>query len=299
MYSLENNKIKISIKKTGAELCEISSIKNKTQFMWDANPDIWANYAPNLFPIIGALKNNTYIYNNKSYQLPKHGFIRNNKDLVLIQETKNSLTFKLKYNDNLLKNYPFKFDYQITYKLVNNKIKITYAVTNLDHKSIYFSLGGHPAFKCPVYKNENYNDYFLEFEHVEQSHTHLINKQNGLISLKTTPVFTDSNIIDLHHNLFNNDALIFKDLSSRKVTLSSKNKGPILTMHYKDFNYLGVWAKPKANFVCIEPWLGIADPEKTNQIITHKEGIINLEANKKFTASYDIEIHDSALKDIE
>lgn len=296
MYSISNSKIKISVKKTGAELCEISSVKNKTNFMWDANPKIWGSFAPNLFPVIGALKDGSYIYENKIYTLPKHGFIRNNNAVKCIAQTSNSLTFGLQYSDDLLKIYPFKFDFTLSYLIRDNVIELVHTIKNLDEKTMYFSLGGHPAFKCPVYDNENYNDYALEFEHLENSKSHLINMANGLISPKTKTIFKNSTILPLKHDLFNDDALIFKDLKSKKVTLKSKTHGNILSITYTNFEYLGIWAKPSGNYVCIEPWLGIADNENTNQNIKEKEGILTLEAGKTFKASYSIEIHQGQLK---
>tara|TARA_R110002050_G_scaffold139804_1_gene264378 strand:+ start:680 stop:1594 length:915 start_codon:yes stop_codon:yes gene_type:complete len=294
MYTLENNKLKIGVKKAGAELSQISSVKNTNEFMWDANPNIWANHAPNLFPIIGALKDDSYIFENQTYQLVKHGFVRYNEDVVLHEQTKASLTFKLKYNDATLQSYPFKFEFYITYKLTDNVIEIIHTVKNIDIKTMYFSLGGHPAFKCPVY-NDTYDDYFLEFEHNETSERHLINMENGLISSNKEPVFKDSNILRLTHELFNDDALVFKDLKSRKVTLKSDTYGAILTVKHPEFPYLGIWAKPNGDYVCIEPWLGIADSEDTNQDFKTKEGILSLKAQESFTASYSIEIHNNHL----
>lgn len=295
MFTLQNDKIKISIKKIGAELCKIISVKNKTDFMWNANPDVWGSFAPNLFPIIGALKDNSYIFDNKKYKLPKHGFIRHNDAITLNEQTENSLTFKLTSNKVLQKIYPFKFEFYITYILIENCIEVKHTVKNCDDKSIYFSIGGHPAFKCPVFNNENYDDYVLEFEQAENSKTHLINMKNGLISSKTKPMIVNTNTLPLTHDLFNEDALIFKDLKSRKVTLKSALNGEILSVSYQDFNYLGIWAKPNGDYVCIEPWLGIADSENTNQEFTTKEGIISLKPNKTFEAAYQIEINETLL----
>ncbi|WP_034040130.1 aldose 1-epimerase family protein [Wocania ichthyoenteri] len=295
MFELENNKLKIAVKNIGAELCDISSTQNKTQFMWDANPNIWDNYAPNLFPVIGALKDDTYLFENKEYNLPKHGFIRQNKNIKLHEQTENSLTFALSYDNESLKNYPFKFAFYITYLLVDNKIEVIHRIKNCDDKTMYFSVGGHPAFKCPVFKNEEYDDYYLEFEHSEKAETHLVNIGNGLISSKTEAVFNNSNTIKLTHDLFNRDALVFKDLKSKKVTLKSKLNGDILSVSYNDFSYLGIWAKPEGDYVCIEPWLGVADSETTNQNFKTKEGIITLQPKNTFEASYTIEIHNNHL----
>lgn len=295
MYTLQNNKLKIAIKNTGAELCEISSVKNKTNFMWDANPDVWGSYAPNLFPIIGALKADTYIFEDEKYTLPKHGFVRNNNTIELQEQTQNSITLKLGFNDDLLKMYPFKFEFYITYTLTDNTITVLHTVKNHDTKTMFFSVGGHPAFKCPVFDNETYESYYLEFEHIENSKRHLINMENGLISNKTEAVFNNSNKIHLQHELFEKDALVFKDLKSRKVSLKSENHGTILTVSFPVFDYLGIWAKPTGNYVCIEPWLGVADSENTNQNLIEKEGIIPLKAGEIFEAAYQIEIDNNHL----
>ncbi|WP_418604093.1 aldose 1-epimerase family protein [Hwangdonia sp.] len=295
MHVLQNNKLKIAVKNIGAELCDISSTQNKTQFMWDANPNVWGSYAPNLFPIIGALKDDSYIFEDKKFSMPKHGFVRHNNDIILHEQTENSLTFALFYNNETLKNYPFKFEFYITYLLVDNKIDVIHRIKNVDDKTIYFSVGGHPAFKCPVFENENYEDYSLEFEHTETAKTHLINMKNGLISSETETVLNNSNTINLTHNLFNRDALVFKDLKSRKVTLKSQLNGAILSVSYHDFPYLGIWAKPEGDYVCIEPWLGVADSENTNQDFKTKEGIMALLAGKTFKATYTIEVNNTHL----
>ncbi len=295
MFNLQNRKLKIGIKKIGAELCEISSVKNGTQFMWNADPKIWANSAPNLFPIVGILKDNTYYFEGKKYQLPKHGFIRDNVNFKTVEATTESVTLILSSSEETLKCYPFNFEYSVIYQLESNKLKITYAIVNTDSKPLFFSLGAHPAFKCPVFENEVYNDYQLVFEVAESSKTHLLNLNSGLITSKTKTVIDTPKSIHIRHDLFNDDALIFKDLKSKKVTLSSKANGDILTLHFKDFPYLGLWAKPNGDYICIEPWLGIADNEHTNQHLIDKEAIIKLDANKQFKVDYTIEIHEPHL----
>jgi galactose mutarotase-like enzyme len=295
MYSLKNDELKILVQNTGAELCEISSVKHNTQFMWDANPKVWGSFAPNLFPIIGGLKNSCYFYNGKRYTLPKHGLIRNSNAITLTKKTHNSLSFSFKHNETLLKQYPFKFEFELKFTLIDNTIEVSHTITNVDTSTMYFSVGGHPAFKCPVFNNESYNDYSLEFEVNENAHTHLLNTENGLVSNKTKPILKNTKLLQLHHNLFNDDALIFKNLKSRKVTLKSKQNGDVVTVSYPDFNYLGIWAKPNGNFVCIEPWLGIADAEDTNQVLEQKEAILTLPPNKTFNAIYTIEINNAHL----
>ena len=290
MPIIKNDLLQIEIKSTGAELKAITSVKNKTEFMWHADPNIWGSHAPNLFPIIGVMKDNSYSYNNQLYEMTKHGFARHNDNFILRNKTESEITFELSSNENLYKMYPFLFQFEISFKLKDNVLTINHKVTNTDAKALFFSLGGHPAFACPLHKNENYTDYYLEFETPETSESYLLNTETGLVTDKTKPVITASNKIMLKGDLFNDDALIFKNLKSKKVSLKHKETGPVLTMRYQDFPYLGIWAKPNAPYVCIEPWLGIADSETTNKNIEDKEGIIKLEPSSIFNASYSIEI---------
>ncbi|MCK7591190.1 aldose 1-epimerase family protein [Subsaxibacter sp. CAU 1640] len=295
MIQLQNEFLNIRIDKKGAELCGIASTKKDTEFMWNANPDVWANYAPNLFPIVGMLKDETYFFDGKKYSLPKHGFIRNNPNFHIIKQTDTEAVLRLSYDENTLKLYPFKFEYDVIYELENSTLKVSYRVKNVDDKTMYFSVGGHPAFKCPVYDNERYDDYQLIFETHETSETHLLDLQTGLVTDKSEPVFDSPTIIKLRHNLFDKDALIFKDLISRKVSLYSSINGTILTVHFDGFPYLGLWAKPNADYICIEPWQGIADSIHTNQQLIDKEGITHLHPNKTFKATYSIEIEKTHL----
>ena len=295
MPTIKNDLLQINIKPKGAELCNILSVKNKTEFMWQADPTIWGSHAPNLFPIIGCIKDDSYIYNNKTYHMPKHGFVRHNDNFVVKNQSDSSITLSLTSNDTLYEYYPFLFEFEITYTLSKNTLTIHHTVKNIDDKTLFFSLGGHPAFNCPLSKDEDYTDYYLEFEKDENSQTYLLNMDNGLLTNKTKPVFSDGNRINLRSDLFNEDALIFKDLKSRIVSLKHKTKGKVLTLNFKDFKELGIWAKPNAPYICIEPWLGIADNETTDQNIENKEAILSLKSGSEFNASYSIEIEQSHL----
>ncbi|MUU76925.1 aldose 1-epimerase family protein [Winogradskyella endarachnes] len=295
MHSLQNDLLKINIKTKGAELCNITSAKTNTEFLWQANPEIWGSHAPNLFPIIGCMKDNSYTYNNKKYQMPKHGFVRHNENFVVKNQSDSSITFSLSSNAALYELYPFLFEFKITYTLLENTLTINHTVTNVDNKTMYFSLGGHPAFNCPLSIDEDYTDYFLDFEQNENSKTYLLNTDNGLLTNETKPAFSDGHKINLKPDLFNADALIFKDLKSRAVSLTHKTKGKVLTVNFRGFKQLGIWAKPNAPYVCIEPWLGIADNETTDQKIETKEGILSLKSGAIFEANYSVEIEKNLL----
>jgi len=289
LASLQNKYIQISVKKTGAELCGIKLLSNGKDYMWDANPKIWGGSSPVLFPIVGVLKNNGYYVDNKKYQMSGHGFFQRNPKVELVSITKNSLTYKLKYDEESLKIYPFQFEFFITYTLKKNQIIVSHLVKNLGEGDMYFSLGGHPAFKCPIDSGEKHTDYYLEFEKPETAYTYQI-ERSGLLGGKTDLILNNSRIIKLQYDMFNKDALVFKDNKSTSVSLCSKISGKRVQVDYKGFPYLGFWAMPNADYVCIEPWMGINDSVGASQDFKNKEGIIKLKGKKSFKAAYKISI---------
>lgn len=292
MLSLKNDLIEIKVNEVGAELSALKSVKSNIDYLWDADPEVWASHAPNLFPVIGCLKNDSFSYQGQDYKCPKHGFIRNNKDISLIDKTESSLSFGLKYNNDYLKIYPFKFEYRITYVLKGKTLTVEHNVINHGDELMLFSLGGHPGFKCPIYEDEDYDDYYLEFEKPETVQS-LQLQDDGLVGKNTIPVFDEPEIINLHEHLFDNDALIFKNLNSSSVSLKSRTSDQSIAVSFPDFPYLGIWAKPGAEYVCIEPWLGIADSFDSDRSFENKEGLISLQAKGSFSASYSITVEEN------
>ena len=289
MYILKNDHLQIGIQHNGAELCSIKNMQNNKEYMWQADPEIWGSHAPNLFPVIGALKGGKIKYEGQYYDMPRHGFIRHNENLEVKDQTETSITFSIKSNEELRKIYPFEFEFNLCFTLKDKSIQVNHLVKNLDAKPIYFQIGGHPAFNAPLFDGEKYEDYYLEFDQNLNLETFLLG-ESGLVSENTKMMIENSDKIQLTKDLFNNDALIFKNIVSKHVSLKSKKHGSILSVSYKDFKNLGIWAKPGAPYVCIEPWLGIADVESTDQNFKTKEGIIALEKEKEYSATYTITI---------
>lgn len=292
IYSIQSSSHKVSFKKTGAELCSIVSKEAGTEFMWQGDPNVWAYHAPVLFPIVGELKDGRYQYEGNWYEMLRHGIIRNNEDMLVEKQSGDSIIFLLTSSKRTKKLYPFDFKFRIRFTIKKNVLTITHQVLNLDSRKMLFSLGVHPAFRCPIDSNESYTDYRLEFEHKETAYTQLLNLESGLVGKETELVLDETEILPLHKKLFDRDALIFKELKSKCVSLCSNNKGKLITLRFDDFPYLGIWSKPGADFVCIEPWLGIADGVDHNYNFEEKEGLLELEPNQTFEAAYSIEIHE-------
>lgn len=286
---ISNLNLKVRINQTGAELCSIVSQASGREFVWNGNPDIWGSTAPVLFPIVGGLKNGQTSHNGQIFSMPRHGIVRHNNNLHVLSQESDRITFRLTADEQTLKQYPFRFTFDISFRVKDNSLIISHLVKNTDNCDMYFSVGAHPAFNCPINDGESYTDCYLEFSERETLSTSPLTK-DGLVKNESIPVLTDSNILPLTDHLFDNDALIFRNPKSRRVTLRSHKSDTAVAVDFPDFNYLGIWAKPQAPFVCIEPWLGIADSENCDGQLAHKEAIIKLPAGEKFEAKYTVTI---------
>jgi len=288
MAIIENEFLKASIDAKGAQLSSLINKATGTELMWQAG-EAWPWHSPTLFPVIGSLINNQIIVNGKAYEITqRHGFARNAEFLVL-DTNSDHVKFSLPYSDKTLAIYPFKFDFQVIYDLIDNALRVTFKIINLDSHTIHFSVGAHPAFNIPFNKGEQYEDYYLEFETEEPLVEHLLSA-DGFLSGETRPVKTEGKNLQLTRELFINDALIFKHLKSRQITIRSHKHDESVSVQFPHFNYLGIWAKTGSDFVCIEPWLGHADVAGPPVEFKNKEGVQHLEHGHVFEACYYISI---------
>ncbi|MEM9837178.1 MAG: aldose 1-epimerase family protein [Bacteroidota bacterium] len=289
MYTIQNAGLTAKITPTGIELASLVDQSTGLEYIWQADPDVWGSHAPVLFPIIGGLKNGVYTFAEKSFQLPKHGMVRRNPNLRVVEHSPDQITFELTTSPATLVMYPFDFRLLVTYQLEGRTLIQQHTVENKGDTPLYFSLGGHPAFRVPLRDGEQYEDYQLVFEHPEDALSRTVNAE-GLIGPEMRTVPWEGNSIPLRHELFANDALVFTDLSSRFTAIAHSDRGEILRVTYPDFPFLGVWAKTNGDFVCIEPWLGIADLHDTDGDFTQKYGIQSLAGKESFQASFTIEV---------
>ena len=288
MTTLENDYLRVSIQPKGAELTSIFHKPSGIEHLWQADPTVWGWHAPNLFPVVGGCLNNQLLINGKTYPIERHGFARQS----LFETTESSTThavFTLRSSEETRKHFPYEFEFQVIYEIEDSRLTITYRVVNMDEQTVYFSVGAHPAFAVPFSSSEAYEDYYIEFEQAEPLKTHMLSAA-GYFTGETKPVLTDGNQLALTKHLFDNDALVFKNLASRRATIRSYAHTHAVTVDYPAFPYLGIWAKPGAPFVCIEPWLGCADSEGQPKPIQEKEAVQHIDADKVFETSFSIEI---------
>ena len=283
-------KLEIVTSPIGAELTSIKYNSEERLHQGESVLDkegkvFWKRHAPVLFPIVGSLKNNTTYIDGKKYEMSQHGFARDMVfDIVNISEREH--TYVLKYNENTLKMYPYKFELYISYFIEENKLTVIYKVRNLDIRPIYFGIGGHPAFIIDL-KN---NKYKVEFEN-EENNIKFSQLDAGLISYKNNYInnslMSNNRCIEISKDTFSHDAIIMSGLSSRKLRLYENNIEK-LEFEFGQFKYLSLWSKKYAPFLCIEPWQTTADYTDSNQDFTLKKDNIKLEVNEEYKCSYSI-----------
>jgi galactose mutarotase-like enzyme len=273
---LENEHIRASFASKGAELQHITGIDSGTEYLWSGDPAYWGKFSPVLFPIIGALKENIYYYEGQAYTLPRHGFARD-MEFEFEKISEHELLFTLVHTAETLKVYPFEFILKLRYKLVAATLSCTYELSNPGSNDLLFSIGAHPAFPAPLNKQGNYTDYFLEFNADEIiTYHHIV---DNLISPETSDLLLEDRKLYLKHELFYNDALVVKNLQSNSISLMNTKTYNGINFKFDNFPYFGIWAAKDADFVCLEPWCGIADATDHNQQLKDKEGIITLTPN--------------------
>ena len=279
--TISNSNLTAQINHFGAELFSLKNHENK-EYIWDGNPVFWGKHSPILFPIVGTLKNNAYSYNGKEYHLPRHGFARD-MEFVLINKTENSATFSLISSIETKKIYPFDFELKVIYTLEEYHLSIEYNIINNNNCSMPFSIGAHPAFALP----KSFENYSLKFNYNEVLTSYQL--ENDLLSDTTENIEMIDNEVPLNYSLFEKDALIFKKIKSKSITIL-ENKKPLICVRFDNFPNLGIWTKNKAPFLCIEPWIGYSDTVDSTGNILEKEGIQILNSSEIFKSKFSIEI---------
>ena len=284
-YILQNDELYARISPDGAQLLSLNDRRTGEHLLWNGDPAVWREHAPWLFPVIGKLKDDHFIYDGKPYKTPMHGFakrMRFSNDLVGAGRR----VFVLTYNDDTLAVYPWRFRLDIDYTLENRKLTARAVVTNLDEKTMYFSLGAHPGFVCQNGDQLVFGGTSaLTYRRLEPG-SHLLKKENHILPL-------NDGRMDLDGSLFREDAVILEKPDVNEIILK-KAGGADIRFSYDDVPYFGLWSRhlpdDKLKYICLEPWLGVDDPVDADGFIEHKEGICALRhmQNRTFTISMEV-----------
>jgi galactose mutarotase-like enzyme len=289
MIKLNNGQVEASIHEKGAELQALRSISTGINYMWTGDPAYWGKFSPVLFPIVGQLHDNKYLYNGKEHSLPRHGFARD-RVFKAEQISDTAAVFTLTDDAESHAVYPFAFRLQVFYTLKSNQLIVRYLVNNTGKNDLLFSLGAHPAFVVPLQVNgvqSAYEDYSLEFNRSTVLQRWKLT--DGLLTNASTTIALENHSLPLNTALFKEDAMVMKGMPDNSIRLGcSKHQHGIL-FSWQNFPFFGIWAAPGAPFVCLEPWSGIADHVDHDYQLTSKEGIQSLLPGADWSASWQVD----------
>lgn len=284
VVTIKSDKLSIGIENLGAQMTSIKDL-NGTEYLWQGDENVWAGRAPVLFPICGGLKDDKYIFEGKEYTLIKHGYACF-KEFTLEKSDENSAVFLHKSDEETKKSYPFDYEFRIIYTIDGNKITVTYETKNISDKTMYFSVGAHEGYSCP----EGIEEYEIVFDKPETLDRCVLD--GNLLEDKTVRVMENSTVFPLKCEYFSVDALVFRNINSRKLQLRNKNGSRKIDVEFNGSDYLLFWTMPNdiGKYICIEPWCGIPDGVDSEYDFVNKEGIISVKPFDTHSVSHTITI---------
>ena len=288
-YELKNEQIAITVDSHGAELKSLKKLADDQEYMWCGDKKYWGRTSPVLFPFVGGLKNKEYRFEGKTYSMTQHGFARD-MDFELETQTESELWFTLESTEETLARYPFPFILNLGYRLEGSTVAVLWKVENPSEKQMYFSIGGHPAFNCPLTEGTKQSDYSVSFADTDEIVSTRISEEGLATGCMDIYHLADGHL-SLTSNLFDHDALVIEDHQTDTVALCRKDGTPYLTVKM-EAPLFGIWSPPGKNapFVCIEPWYGRCDDEYFDGDLTEREWGHKLAPHQTFEASYTITV---------
>lgn len=287
-YRIHNDKLTIEVNDRGAELFSVKNADG-TEYMWQGTAPYWSSRASNIFPVCGRLFGGTYTYEGNEYEMRCHGFARSTDFELMESSDSTTLIFKLTDNDETKKVYPFDFELIISYKLEENRLCCNYHIVNTGDKILPFATGAHPGFSLPLADGLKFEDYHVDFGNIGAI-TQLILSDTCFVTdvTKSYPL-RDGRYIDLKHDLFDHDAIFFKNVPT-SVTLASTKDSHSITITCPQVKYFGLWHNPltEAPFVCMEPWIGLPSKDGVHEDLTTKPELVHLTPGDSFDFNYDL-----------
>lgn len=288
IFSIENDYVKATVNPKGAELSSYINKENGINYLWKGDATYWGKHAPVLFPVIGKVTNDSIKVEGEVYPMTKHGFARDT-NFELRKQTLNSLEFVIVSNEESKKSYPFDFEFVVKYTLSEKTLITSFAVKNTGKTPLPFSVGGHPAFACPINEEGNLNECYLEFNQEENADNVLLNPSTGFRNGELERGYLQGKKLTLHNDIFKNDALVFFNLKSSEITIKSNSNPHELKFSFEGFPQFGIWAPVGAPFVCLEPWAGVCDEAGYNGEFKDRFATVEVEPNHLYLCSYSME----------
>ena len=265
IVTISDSTLSAQVSSQGAELVRLRD-RNGLDLLWDGDPAFWNGRSPILFPIVGEAKGNRIRVAGRHYEIGRHGFARTSR-FVLVSSGTEHCTWRLEASEATRRQYPFGFRLDITYRIEAGVLEMTAAVTNTGGDAMPAAFGFHPALRWPLPYGKPRAAHEIVFERDEPAP--IRRPVDGLLSLAQYPTPVRDRRLVLRDDLFEAGAMVFDGLASRSLVY-----GEALRVSFPHMPHLGIWTKPGAGFVCIEPWQGHASPEDFDGDLADKPGMI-------------------------
>lgn len=289
VYTIENELATAKINTHGAELISFILKETGREYMWNADEQYWKRTSPVLFPFVGKVNQGSYIHKGVTYPMSQHGFARDMEfDLNFKEDTE--ICFQITETEETKKVYPFDFVLTVGYELKGTELFVKWTVRNEGAEEMFFSIGAHPGFMCPINAGEKQTDCVLRFDKKEGFVYGLINEE-GLLERDSNYLTLDNGELPIDVSLFDEDALIIENNQVHGVAIADSSRKSYVTVKF-DAPLVGIWSPPKkqAPFICIEPWYGRCDRFDFTGELGEREWGNALAPGAEFKAGYSITI---------
>lgn len=265
----------------GAELVRLQDAAGR-DLLWDGDPAFWTGRSPLLFPMVGRARDDRITVAGRTYGMGQHGFARTSV-FTLLRSDAASCTWRLEASDATRRRYPFAFRLDVTYRIEGATLHMEAEVANTDTAVLPASFGFHPALRWPLPYGKPRATHDIVFEKEEPAP--IRRPVDGLLSAAGFPTPVHERRLPLSDDLFEAGALIFDTLASRSLVY-----GEAIRVDFPRMPHLGIWTKPGAGYVCIEPWQGYASPEGFDGDFADKPGMVGVAPGATETFAMGIEV---------
>ena len=262
------------------------------EYIWQGDPAFWPGRNPNLFPVVGALKDQTVHVGGKPYHMGRHGFARQS-EFSVAERGEDYAVLELRHSPQTLEQYPFAFVLRVRHQLTGKGFSTSFEVSAPGEQGLLFCVGGHTGFNCPMRAGERFEDYRLVFEQKEDVRPLIPTGQGLLRAGLLGPGLEGGDTIALDHQVFDEvDTLICEGLRSKRVTLRHKDGGRGIRMDFGQFPMVAFWtmAKADAPYICLEPWQGCAAWEEEDGEFAGKRHAVRLAPGEEKRLAYTVEL---------
>ncbi|EQB06573.1 hypothetical protein L288_10795 [Sphingobium quisquiliarum P25] len=273
LVTIASGTLTAAINPLGAELWSLTDAQGR-ELMTDADPRWWTGHAPLLFPFVGRSRGDVYRVDGREYAMPQHGFARR-MAFAQVEHLPESVTFRLEADAATRAVYPFDFRLDMRFAVAGGALMMTASVMNLGEADMPFSFGYHPAFAWPLPYGGAAEEHLIEFEKPEPAPLRQVGDEPGLIARDRIASPVEGNVLRPTYAMFKDDALVWDEMESHSLIWGVPGRTR-LKIDFPDTPWLGLWQKPGAQYLCVEPWAGMADLVGFEGDVWEKQGVMRL-----------------------